>query len=71
MQLEPRKDSDKSIMSRLDDFLLIAVAVAAGLVAFTVLGWVLHTVLFLVKVAVAAVVFGLIVRLVVGRRSST
>ena len=67
MDLEPRR-TGSSLANRLDDFLLIAVAVAAGLVVFSLLGWVLHTVMFLVKVAAAAVVFGLIVRFIVGRR---
>jgi hypothetical protein len=35
---------------------------------FAVLAWVVHTVLFLVKVVVAALVFGLVVRAVTNRR---
>jgi hypothetical protein len=57
-----------SRLSKLDDALLVVGAVVGVFVLFAVVGWVVHAVLFLIKVAVVAVVFGLIVRAVVGRR---
>lgn len=55
-------------MSKLDDALLVVLGVVAVLAVFTVVGWIMHAVFFLVKVAIAAVVFGLIVRAVASRR---
>lgn len=66
MQLERR---NRSTLSKLDDGLLIAAGVVGVIVLFAVVGWVIHAVLFLLKIAVVAVVFGLIVRAVAGRRS--
>jgi hypothetical protein len=66
MDLERRR---RSTLDKFDNALLIAAAVVGVFVLFAVVGWVIHAVLFLIKVAVVAVVFGLIVRAVVGRRS--
>ena len=55
-------------MSKLDDALLVVLGIVAVLAVFTVIGWIVHTVMFFVKVAIAAVIFGLIVRAVAGRR---
>jgi hypothetical protein len=60
--------SPRSTLSRLDDLLLIGVAAVAAIAVFWMIGWVVSAVLFLVKIAVAAVVFGLIVRAVINRR---
>jgi hypothetical protein len=65
MQLERR---NRSTLAKLDDGLLIAAGVVGVIVLFAVVGWVIHAVLFLLKIAVVAVVFGLIVRAVAGRR---
>jgi hypothetical protein len=65
MQLERR---NRSTLAKLDDGLLIVAGVVGVIVLFAVVGWVIHAVLFLVKIAVVAVVFGLIVRAVAGRR---
>jgi hypothetical protein len=63
--IERRKGST---VSKLDDALLVVLGVVAVLAVFTVVGWIMHAVFFLVKVAIAAVVFGLIVRAVASRR---
>lgn len=57
-----------STLSKLDDALLVVLGVVAVLAVFAIVGWIVHAVFFLVKVAIAAVVFGLIVRAIVGRR---
>jgi hypothetical membrane protein len=58
----------RSTISRLDDGLLIVVAVVAALFVFSLLTWVIHAVAFIVKVAVIAAVVALVVR-AVNRRS--
>lgn len=65
VQLERRR---KSTVSKLDDALLVVAAIVAAVVVFSVVSWVLHAVFLLVKLAVAAVVFGLIARAVINRR---
>ncbi|MDQ1436573.1 MAG: hypothetical protein QOK43_202 [Acidimicrobiaceae bacterium] len=52
----------------MDDALLVVVGLVAAVVAFSVVGWIMHAVFFLVRLAVAAVVFGLIARAVITRR---
>lgn len=64
----PLERRTRSTLSRLDDILLIGLGVVAAVAVFWMIGWVVSAVLFLVKVAVAAVVFGLVVRAVVNRR---
>ena len=64
----PLERRSRSTISRLDDVLLIAVAAVAAIAVFWMIGWIVSAVLFLVKVAIAAVVFGLIVRAVINRR---
>jgi hypothetical protein len=58
----------RSVLDRLDDGLLVIVALVGVVILFSVVGWVIHTVLFFVKVALVAVFIGLIVRLVARRR---
>ena len=58
----------RSALDRLDDGLLVIVALVGVVVLFAVVGWIIHTVLFFVKVAIVAVFIGLIVRLVASRR---
>jgi hypothetical protein len=58
----------RSALDRLDDGLLVIVALVGAVILFAVVGWVIHTVLFFVKVAIVAVFIGLIVRLVARRR---
>ena len=58
----------RGTLSRLDDALLLVVGVVAVLAVLSVVGFVVHAVMFFVKVAIAAVLFGLIVRFVANRR---
>jgi energy-coupling factor transporter transmembrane protein EcfT len=58
----------RSVVDRLDDALLVVVALVGVVVLFSVVGWVVNTVVFFVKVALVAVFIGLIVRLVARRR---
>jgi len=58
----------RSALDRLDDALLVIVALVGVVILFAVVGWVIHAVLFVVKVALVAVFIGLIVRLVARRR---
>jgi DMSO reductase anchor subunit len=66
MQLEPRRT--RSMLSRLDNGLLVVGAIVAAIGALVILGWVLHTVFFLIKVALVAAVFGLVFKAVTSRR---
>jgi hypothetical protein len=58
----------RSTLDRLDDGLLVIVALVGVVVLFSVVGWVVHTVVFFVKVALVAVFIGLIVRVVARHR---
>ena len=58
----------RSALDRLDDALLVVVALVGVVILFSVVGWVVHTVVFFVKLALVAVFIGLIVRLVARRR---
>jgi Flp pilus assembly protein TadB len=59
----------RSTLSRMDDALLVVVGIVVVMAVLSVVGLIVHAVLFFVKVAVAAVLFGLIVRFMAGRRS--
>jgi len=54
----------RSTLSKLDDGLLIAVVVVGAVFALAVAGLVVHTLFFLLKVAVVGLVIGLVVRAV-------
>jgi len=58
----------RSALDRLDDGLLVIVALVGVVILFSVVGWVIHTVVFFVKLALVAVFIGLIVRLVARNR---
>ena len=58
----------RSVLDRLDDALLVVVALVGVVILFAVVGWAVNTVVFFVKVALVAVFIGLIVRLVSRRR---
>ena len=58
----------RSVLDRLDDGLLVIVALVGVVILFSVVGWVIHTVVFFVKLALVAVFIGLIVRLVARNR---
>jgi len=58
----------RSALDRLDDGLLVVAALVGLVILFAVVGWVVHTVLFFVKVAIVAAFIGLIVRLVARNR---
>jgi hypothetical protein len=53
----------RSTLSKVDDVALIAVAVVVGLILFKILGWIVGTLLFFVKLAVTVAVIYAIVRL--------
>ena len=63
--LEPR---GRSTLSRLDDWALVVIGLVAGLIVLAVISFVVHTVIFLLKVAIVAAVAGLVFRAVVNRR---
>jgi hypothetical protein len=58
----------RSTLDRLDDALLVVVALVGVVIAFTVIGWLVHTVVFFLKLALLAVFVGLIARFVAHRR---
>ena len=58
----------RSALDRLDDGLLVVAALVGVILVFAVIGWIVSTVMFFVKLAVVALFVGLIVRLVVRRR---
>jgi hypothetical protein len=60
--------SRRSTFEILDSWLLIIVGIIAAVFVWNVLGWVFHTIFFLVKVAVAAFVIAVAVRIASGRR---
>ena len=64
MELERRRSSG---LDRLDDVALVVVAVLGALFALRILGWVIGTVLFVVKVAVVAAIAFVVLRLVARR----
>jgi hypothetical protein len=60
--------SRRSTLDVLDNWLLIVVGIIAAVFVWNILGWVFGAVLFLVKVAVAAFVIAVAVRIASGRR---
>ena len=58
----------RSTLDRLDDGLLVIAALVGVVLVFTVIGWLIHAVLFFVKLAVIALFIGLVVRLAARRR---
>ena len=53
---------------RTDDGIMIIVGIVGVILAFTVLGWIFHTLIFLAKVVLVAAVAGLAFRFFAGRR---
>ena len=70
--VELERRSGRSTLSKLDNALLIVAVVVAGIIALSLLGWIIGVVTgvvwFLLKVAVVGLIIGLIVRAVAGRR---
>ena len=62
--LEPRR----SALDRLDDGLLVVAALVGVVVLFAVVGWIVSTIVFFVKLALVVVFIGLIVRFFTRRR---
>ena len=60
--------SRRSTLDVLDSWLLIVVGILAAVFVWNILGWVFGAIFFLVKVAVAALVIAVAVRLASGRR---
>lgn len=56
---EPRRT--KSTLSKLDDALLVVVVAAVALAALQVVSWVIGTIFFLVKIAVALTIGAVVV----------
>ena len=56
---EPRRT--KSTLSKLDDALLVVVVAAIALAALQVVSWVIGTIFFLVKIAVALTIGAVVV----------
>jgi hypothetical protein len=65
--LEPR-NRRRSTLDRLDDGLLVVVAVVGVLLLLQVVSWAIGTILFVVKLAIVAVVVGLVLRLIAAIR---
>ena len=62
--LEPRR----SALGRLDDGLLVVAALVAVVVLFAVIGWIVNTIVFFVKLALVVVFVGLILRFLTRKR---
>ena len=62
--MEPRR----SALDRLDDGLLVVAALVAVVVLFAVIGWIVNTIVFFVKLALVVVFVGLILRFLTRRR---
>ena len=62
--LEPRR----SVLDRLDDGLLVVAALVAVVVLFAVIGWIVNTIVFFVKLALVVVFVGLILRFLTRKR---
>jgi len=65
--LEP-SNRRRSTLDRLDDGLLVVVAIVGVFLLLQVLSWVVGTILLVVKLAVVAVVVAVIMRAVAGLR---
>ena len=59
--------SRRSTLDVLDNWLLIVVGIVAAVFVFNILSWVFGTIFFLIKVAVAAFVIAVAVRIASGR----
>jgi F0F1-type ATP synthase assembly protein I len=57
----------RSTLDRLDDALLVVVALVGVVLVFSVIGWLVDTLVFFVKLALVAVFIGLIARFVMRR----
>ena len=62
--LEPRR----SALDRLDDGLLVVAALVGVVVLFAVIGWIVNTIVFFVKLALVVVFVGLILRFLTRKR---
>ena len=60
--------SRRSTLDVLDTWLLVVVGIIAAVFVWNLLGWVFGVVAFLVKVAIAALVIAVAVRIASGRR---
>jgi hypothetical protein len=58
----------RSALDRLDDGLLVVAALVGVVVLFAVIGWIVNTVVFFLKLALIAVFIGIIVRFISRRR---
>ena len=65
--LEPR-NRRRSTLDRLDDGLLVVVAIVGVFLLLQVVSWAVGTILFAVKLAIVAVVVGLVLRLIAAIR---
>ncbi|TML38457.1 MAG: hypothetical protein E6G27_14220 [Actinobacteria bacterium] len=65
--LEPR-NRRRSTLDRLDDGLLVVVAIVGVFLLLQVVSWAVGTILFAVKLAIVAVVVGLVLRLIAALR---
>jgi hypothetical protein len=58
----------RSALDRLDDGLLVVAALVGVVVLFAIIGWIVNTIVFFLKLALLAVFVGLIVRFIARRR---
>ena len=57
----------RSTLDRLDDGLLVVAALVGVVLVFSVIGWLVDTLVFFVKLALVAVFIGLVARFVMRR----
>jgi hypothetical protein len=61
---------NRSTLSRIDDWLLVAVITVVGaFLVFNVIGWLMGAVMFLVKLAIVAAIAGVAVKAISSRRA--
>ena len=59
----------RSTLSKLDDGLLVVAIVVGVVIALSILGFVIHTIFWLARLAIIGLVIGLVVRFVSRRNS--
>jgi hypothetical protein len=52
----PARRRDRSLVSKADDLLLVGVVAVAAVLALQVVGWVIGTIVFLIKLAIVAAI---------------
>ena len=58
--MEAMASGKRSVFDTIDNLLLVGIAIVVALVIFGIVGAIIHTILFLVKVLVLAVLVGIV-----------